>query len=141
MKEELKFSIKNNVEDLEEMNFTVKGFLEAYDVIDNTIFKVNLILEELVTNIIKYGFKGKAEVHDILIYLSLKKCEGQIYIRIEDTGDEFNPLYAPAPETELPLENIKVGGLGLHLVKNIISNIVYQRFDNRNIQQLWLKRD
>ena len=139
MKKELQFKIKSKIEDLEQMNFTVQGFLEACDIIDQTIFKVNLVLEELVTNIIKYGFKCKDKKYDIIIYLSLK-IKDKIYIRIEDTGMEFNPLYAPTPEIDVPIEDMKIGGLGLHLVRNIISDINYQRFENKNIQQIWLER-
>jgi anti-sigma regulatory factor (Ser/Thr protein kinase) len=139
MKKELQFKIKSKIEDLEQMNFTVQGFLEACDIIDQTIFKVNLILEELITNIIKYGFECKETKQDISIYLSLK-IKGKIYIRIEDVGMEFNPLYAPTPEIDLPIEDMKIGGLGIHLVKNIISDIDYQRIDEKNVQQVWLAR-
>jgi anti-sigma regulatory factor (Ser/Thr protein kinase) len=140
MKKELQFKIKSKIDDLEQMNFTVKGFLEACDIIDQTIFKVNLILEELITNIIKYGFEKEGEKKDISIYLSLK-IKDKIYIRIEDDGREFNPLHAPVPEIDLPIEDMKIGGLGIHLVRNIISDIDYQRFEDCNIQQIWLKRD
>jgi anti-sigma regulatory factor (Ser/Thr protein kinase) len=139
MKKELQFKIKSKIEDLEQMNFTVQGFLEACDIIDQTIFKVNLILEELITNIIKYGFECQKEKKDISIYLSLK-IKDKIYIRIEDIGREFNPLYAPVPKMDLPIEDMQIGGLGIHLVKNIISDIDYQRIDDMNVQQVWLKR-
>jgi anti-sigma regulatory factor (Ser/Thr protein kinase) len=139
MKKELQFKIKSKIDDLEQMNFTVKGFLEACDIVDQTIFKVNLILEELITNIIKYGFECKDKKYDILIYLSLK-IKNKVYLRIEDSGREFNPLSAPPPEIDVSIEEMQVGGLGIHLVKNIISDMDYQRLGDVNVQQIWLKR-
>ena len=139
MTQELNFTIYNRIEDLEYMNFTVRGFLEAYDITDAAIFKVNLVLEELITNIIKYGYENPKERQSIKIHLFLEPAKDEIYLRIEDHGVQFDPMHAPVPETDVPIEDMKVGGLGIHLVRNIISKIEYAREEEKNIQQIWLK--
>ena len=59
-------------------------------------------------------------------------------VTIEDDGHEFNPLTAPAPETGQSLENSKIGGLGLHLVRNLVADMRYTRTSDRNRLETWI---
>lgn len=81
-------------------------------------FQVNLCLEELVTNIIKYGLNATATrpIH-VQIYQSGRSLE----IFLKDDAPEFNPFTdAPAPDTQLDVEHRPIGGLGIHFVKQLM---------------------
>jgi anti-sigma regulatory factor (Ser/Thr protein kinase) len=56
--------------------------------------------------------------------------------RIEDDGVEFNPTEHPIPDLDAPLEERKVGGLGIHLVRQIMTSVEYQRVAGKNVVTL-----
>ena len=83
---------------------------------------VDLILEELFTNVVKYGRKSGAAVH-----VELARAPGGVQVTlIEEDADRFDPTAAPAVDTAMPLEARRPGGLGLHLVKKLADSIEYR---------------
>lgn len=77
-------------------------------------FQIKLVIEEVVMNILSYGYEDGGE-HDILIELA--SDAEKIGIEIVDDGRPYDPLTeAPAPDTEAPLADRPVGGLGVYLV-------------------------
>src|SRR6185436_5473292 len=91
---------------------------------------VELSLEEHLMNVISYGYSDPAE-HEIILRLTL--AEDELWIEIEDDGAPFNPLEYPAPDTAVPLEAKPVGGLGIHLMRKMMTALEYSRFEGRNI--------
>jgi serine/threonine-protein kinase RsbW len=116
---------------------TVNRFLDRHIIPREAIFRVNLAIEEIVTNIIKYGYDDTAP-HAIKVFLAL--CPDTIRLRLEDDGHPFNPLQTPAPDIHVPLDQRKVGGLGLHLVREIVGRIVYRRENGANILEMNIAR-
>ena len=55
---------------------------------------------------------------------------------ITDDGMPFNPLSAEAPDTDLSLEDREIGGLGIHLVRNLIDDVTYNRRIDKNVMTL-----
>lgn len=110
----------------------IEDYARQHLVPESDIFKLVLTLDELVTNIINYG--GLApDSPPIEIHVSCKP--EHITVRLEDSGDEFNPLTAPEPELETPLEKRKkrIGGMGIHIVKTCMEELRYSREDGKNI--------
>lgn len=93
-------------------------------------FQINLAVEELFTNIVKYGYADD-DPHIIAVTVSCK--EGKITIRVEDNGIPFDPAAKQTSKVKDPVENCKIGGLGLHLVKKIMDDIMYERCDGKNV--------
>lgn len=90
-------------------------------------FWVNLIVEELFTNLVKYGTDG---VHDIEIGIASE--DDRLVIHVTDFDIEgFDVTQAPEVDTAQPLSERKIGGLGLHLVREIADNVSYE-YANRN---------
>jgi len=104
--------------------------MESHNLPMEIVYKVNLILEEVLTNIIKYAYKDTLE-HDIRIEIILN--EHELLIEFEDDGEEFDPLDAPVPEDRESISDSPVGGLGIHLVKQMVDGIEYQRSKGRNV--------
>ena len=82
------------------------------------------MLEELVTNTIKYGYSDD-DVHYIRVVVRIGPPATMV---IEDDGQPFNPLLdAPAPDLDAVTEERPIGGLGLHMVKTMAKSLAYRR--------------
>ncbi len=130
---EKNITIVNQVEQLEELAGILETVSEEWDIPMKVSLNLNLVLEELITNIIFYGYDDKNE-H--LIYIRLYKKDNEIEIQIEDDGKEFNPLLVAEPDIDESIENRKIGGLGIHFVRQIMDSINYRRSDDKNILTL-----
>ena len=128
--------LKNSLSELDTLGQSLQQFGEALGVANKTLFQICLAMEEIVSNIISYGYTDDA-VHWIKITISHEK--GILTIRLEDDGIPFNPLWAQKPDCECPLEERKVGNLGIHLCKKVMDDMIYERFGNKNV--LTLKKD
>ncbi len=95
---------------------------------------VLLILDELLTNVIKYAHPGEAPGRR-LIPVEIGLEAGVIKIHIEDDGIPFDPCaHAPVDpaEADLPLEERTIGGWGLSLVRQTADSMHYRRLDGHN---------
>lgn len=136
MKDELHRFIGNKVEDLEKFIQEVNVFLEHRVIPPRTVYNVNLVLEEALTNIIKYGFDDQVE-HRISVQLVLDLQ--QVRIEIIDEGREFNPLSAPPPVMKESIHDCAEGGLGIHLVRQVAETMEYERKADTNVLRLTIK--
>lgn len=119
---------------MEIMNEQLAKLVKDWEIADDVAFSMNLALEEIVTNIVDYGYKG-VEDYDIIIRFTLEKH--RLRIQIKDNAPEFNPLDVKDPDDlNKPLEARGVGGLGIHLVKKFTDNFSYRRSNGKNIVTL-----
>jgi anti-sigma regulatory factor (Ser/Thr protein kinase) len=129
----LSFEISNDLSQLKTLSENLEEYGMSIGLTQKTIFQMNLALDELVTNIITYGYTDDAQ-HWIQISISLK--DGVLTIRIEDDGVFFNPVQARKPNTGCPIEEREIGGLGIHFMKHCVDEMVYERCGNKNILTL-----
>jgi len=87
-------------------------------------------LVEWITNVISYAFVEPGEHWIIVRFLT---APGQARIEVEDDGREFNPLNLPPVDTSTPLERRSIGGLGIHMVRQMMDSVEYRRTNGRNI--------
>lgn len=125
----LELKLKNDLDEIRRMGEAVSRFCFAHGLGESWAVKLTLVLEELISNVIKYGYDDAAE-HRIAV--SLRLFRNEITVVCEDDGRAFNPFDAPEPDFDLPIEERRVGGLGVHLVKAIMDKVDYSRVDNRN---------
>lgn len=113
---------------------TLAGIIEKFgtanalsDMVRN---RLNVMLDELVTNSITYGL---ANISEPELRLRLHIDEGAIVAQLEDNGTAFNPFEeVPEPDPTLGLEERPIGGLGVFLVKQFADSTEYERVDGRN---------
>lgn len=129
-KGEICIELKNHLSELERLSHFLEEFGESNLLPLKVIMEINLALDEIFTNIVSYGYKDQ-EQHLIHIHLSL--AEKELNIRVEDDGFPFNPLEIPEPDLNLPLEERKTGGLGIHFVRNMLEELKYERLRGKNI--------
>lgn len=112
------------------------SFLEARGAPADAVFAANLAIEELVTNIVKYGYDDN-ETHEIVLVIKVENRA--VLIEISDDGHPFNPFDQPDPDTSLPAEERPIGGLGIHFVRNMLDTWDYARREGRNVVTLTKK--
>ena len=123
-------TLKNLLSELERMSGIVQAFGARHALPAKVVFAVNLALDEVLTNIMSYGYDD-GRPHDIVVRLSLGA--GALVVEAEDDGRPFNPLAVAEPRTDQPLAERPVGGLGLHLVRNVMDDLEYRRQGDRNV--------
>jgi anti-sigma regulatory factor (Ser/Thr protein kinase) len=96
--------------------------------------RVLIVLEELLTNLLKYGYRNGDAARRVEIALGLEGT--RFTIEFIDNGRGFNPFAATAVNLERPVEEREVGGFGLHLVRGLMEEASYRRVDERNVIQL-----
>ena len=106
-----------------------EAWLVKQQVSFEAMYLVSLAIEELVTNCIKYGYKD-AKDHTIDFVLNVE--DGTLRMDVIDDGNPFNPLDAPRPDLTLPPERRPIGGLGLHLLRELADDMRYERRDGTN---------
>ena len=95
------------------------------------IYNTNLSVDELVTNVVLYGFDEPSKQRDIELTLSV--IDSNLVVEIIDQGAPFNPFEeVNEPTLDAPLEERQIGGLGVHFVKSLVSETSYQRIDDKN---------
>jgi len=130
-------TITNELHELQGLMLASTNFLEDRGVGETTVYRVNLALEELITNIIKHGYKDYDQ-HEI--HVTLEVAEQEIKTVIEDDGKPFDPLAWTKKETPAALETRPVGGLGISLIKDLLDNLSYRREGSKNIVEIKARR-
>lgn len=123
-------TLVNDRSEIERLSRLVEAFGAAEGLHPESIFSVNLALDEVVTNIIRYAYDDGLQ-HPILVQLAL--AEGVLAAQVEDDGRAFNPLQMPPPDIDADIEERPIGGLGIHLVRSVMSSVEYRREDGRNV--------
>jgi serine/threonine-protein kinase RsbW len=126
----LSIALVSDRREIERLSGLVEQFGEANGLGADDINAVNLLLDEIVVNIISHGYDDKLE-HQILVNLALEN--DVLSIRVEDDGRPFNPLEAPAPNLDLPIEERAIGGLGIFIARSIADQMQHYRENGRNV--------
>lgn len=127
---EVKLTVKNRIEDLLRVNSIFESFATQHDIGGRLRYHLLVSIEEILTNIIKYGFDEQG-VHPI--HITFRLVLENVEMEFEDRGREFNPLEVDEPNLETAIEDRQLGGLGIHLVKKMVDVAQYRREGDRNI--------
>ncbi|MBT8355546.1 MAG: ATP-binding protein [Desulfofustis sp.] len=109
---------------------------ERWNIPGKTILQINLVLDELFTNVVSYGLEEDSSQQ---VHFSLSYHGNELSIVVSDDGRSFDPTQAPKPELDLPIDDQPVGGLGIFLMRQYTDNIEYRRENEKNIVTLTKK--
>lgn len=130
MESRLSLVLRNHLSELKRMSESVSAWCRGNNISSAVEFHVNLALDEIISNVIRYGWKDSGE-HQFIVRLSL--LNNVVTVEIEDDAQPFNPLEVPAPDLDRPLDERPVGGLGIHLVRQVMDGLEYQWQDGKNL--------
>jgi len=128
-------ALKSDIAELERLTAYVDAFCQSAEVPAKTCYMLQVVLEELVLNSVKYG---ECEAKEGAIRLEMRRENEEGRIVFSDEGIRFNPLDVPSPDLTGSINDRPLGGLGIHLVRSFMPSIRYERHEGRNY--LYLSR-
>lgn len=96
----------------------------------SALYNINLAAEEAIINVINYAYPEEKQ-HITVICEETSEPKGLV-LKISDRGIAFDPLAKDAPDTELAIEERPIGGLGIHMIKKVSTNVTYSRENDTN---------
>lgn len=93
--------------------------------------QLRLATEEILVNVISYAYPGR----DGEVTVSTDRTSGRegLHVEIIDEGIPFDPLSKPAPDLTVPIKERQIGGLGIYLLREMMSEVSYRRENGKNI--------
>ena len=129
MGEPLTLRLCNTMDAIAPANEAAEAWLSKQQISPEISFFISLAIEELVTNCIKYGYDDAGE-HIIDIVLSV--ADHTLTMTVVDDGHPFDPLSVPPPDLSLAIEDRPIGGLGIHMLRELADSMTYERRDATN---------
>lgn len=118
----MKETFPRNLDSLDRIFEFVTGGLNERNADDATLFSVKLATEELFTNMVKYNSGAGKE-----ITIGMDVSGGTITVElIDDDVDPFDPETADEADIGGGVEDRRIGGLGLRLVRSVVDKITYE---------------
>jgi serine/threonine-protein kinase RsbW len=91
--------------------------IDAYDIYD-----LILAVNEAATNIVAHGYRGQPGT----IEIELRLQGDAIEITLRDQAPLFDPTQVPTPDMSLPLHKRPLGGMGVHVTRELMDDIRYR---------------
>jgi anti-sigma regulatory factor (Ser/Thr protein kinase) len=126
-------TLANRLDEIERLSQAFNEFADEHAMPVAARRSGSVVLDELINNAISYAFRDDAE-HRIDVRVELD--ERRLVITVSDDGLPFNPLEIEPPDTALSLDERRTGGLGVHLVRNMMDEVSYDRQSDRNVVTL-----
>lgn len=117
-------------------NALFTAFAEANAVPARVRRSLNVALDELLQNTLAHGFAGGQGGKSGAVTIAALLETDRLTVTLTDDGRPFNPLETAAPDTTGSVEERPVGGLGIHLVRQLMDEVRYQRRADRNVVTL-----
>ncbi|MBO7580966.1 MAG: SpoIIE family protein phosphatase [Bacteroidaceae bacterium] len=126
-------TLTNDIEQIPQLTAYVDAVCEAMEFDVATTMQMNLAIEEAVVNVMNYAYpKGVQGDIQILAQANDKRLK----FTISDSGMPYDPTTHQAVDTTLSVEERPIGGLGIHLITQLMDSINYERKDDKNILTL-----
>ena len=127
--QDFSITIENDIEQIQEVVESLTTFGNTHKISPKILYQLSLSIDEILTNIISYGYEH--EDHEIDIHIDFK--DKTILVKFSDSGEPFNPVEFTPPDMSTDLEERELGGLGIHLVKSMMDGVDYKREKDKNI--------
>ena len=126
----LRLTLTNREEEIARVKEEFETFASEHGVSSADRQRFALVFDELLSNIIFYAFDDSEE-HEISVVVEV--AGKRLVVAISDDGKPFNPFAHETPDTSASVEDREIGGLGIHIVKNVMDEATYDRRAERNL--------
>lgn len=122
--------------DLNDMRDFLEGAILTLGGDDDTAGDLVLAVNEAVTNVLLHGYDDHPGAVSLCV-----EAEGQdLLVRLSDDAPLFDPTTVPTPDINLPLEDRPLGGLGVHMMRQLSDELIYQLDDTGKNELTFVKR-
>ena len=128
--------IKNQVEELDHVARFVEEIGEELGLDMELQMNLNLVMEEMVSNVIFYAYPKET---DATIELMAESDGKELTFVLSDQGRAFDPTLKDGADMDVNPAERELGGMGIFIVKNIMNQVTYQRLEGKNL--LTMKKD
>jgi serine phosphatase RsbU (regulator of sigma subunit)/anti-sigma regulatory factor (Ser/Thr protein kinase) len=126
----IRLSIGNALDDIPHLLDVLAHELQLRRVPASLVHAVETVVDELVANVIRHGFRDDGR-HTIDLEVTVR--EAAVTLRVSDAGIAFDPFTMPLPDITRPVEERPIGGLGIYLVRQLATECHYARVEGRNV--------
>lgn len=131
----LQLQIRNDASELRRVSDWLSRSCQAWSLPSGVLFDLDVCAQEALSNVMDHAYHD-LEHHRISLQLLL--VGGAVQLRVEDDGEPFNPLAKTSREAAVNLESAPIGGLGLQIIRSLMSDCSYARRDGKNVLTLRL---
>jgi sigma-B regulation protein RsbU (phosphoserine phosphatase) len=128
--------LPNDTQEVPRLNAFVEEVCRNTGFDEDTVAKIKVAVEEAVVNVMKYAYP-EGQSGDVTIEAASNDL--RLKFTIIDSGKPFDPTIQTAVDTTLPAKEREIGGLGIHIIRQNMDSINYERMDNLNV--LTLRKD
>ena len=139
MSEPVELAFTAELGNLEQVQAEVESFAEREELSTKASYALSLCLEELLTNVVVHGSDDGAK--GTAISLVMLRDGEQVQVTIEDDGTPYDPTETPEPDLDALLEDRPIGGLGVHLVRELAQRFDYSHVDGKNRVRIVIDRN
>ena len=122
--------IKNKISELEKIAQFIEEIGEELGLSMELQMNLNLVMEEMVTNVIFYAYPQDEEAD---IELLVKSDGKELTFVLSDQGKEYDPTAKEDSDMSVNPAERELGGMGIFIVNNIMNNVTYQRLEGKNL--------
>jgi serine/threonine-protein kinase RsbW len=126
---QVSLTIPADINEIPKVSSELEALMKNHGFPDEDILDTQLAVEEAVTNIVMHGY-GNAGGE---VAIRFRASQGIVEIQLEDRAIPFNPLTLPEPDLTSDVDDRKIGGLGIFLIRKVMNDIQYRFEDNKNI--------
>jgi serine/threonine-protein kinase RsbW len=129
MDQTCEMTIKSDSSEIPAVSASLEAVMYAHGFSTDDILDTQLAAEEVITNIINHGYKNACGEIIISSRITLYQAE----IQIKDFAPRFDPLSLPEPKLNGTIQDRKIGGLGVFLIRQVMDEISYRYENGQNI--------
>ncbi len=126
-------TLKNDISEVSKLSSFQKALFEQMKLEQSLARQLRLAIEEAVVNVLSYAYDEGTEGD---VEIRMMSDGHQLKVMIIDAGIPFDPTEQEKIDTSTAVEDRRVGGLGIHLVRELMDTVNYERIDGKNILTL-----
>jgi anti-sigma regulatory factor (Ser/Thr protein kinase) len=132
----VELTLRNSVAELAVLRDAVDRFAVEHGIAVKSLIALQVVLDEIVSNVIKYAWHdGEAHQLHIRLHTNGSVIEGEV----SDDGQPYDPRNSPPPPSAAAGGRPRPGGLGVHMVKQLVDRFDYERVGGHNRLKLKMR--